>query len=106
MSGCTPTIGRRVLVIGLAGSGKSTFSRTLGAKTGLPVVHLDVQYWKPGWARPSDDEWRAKQRHLFAGEAWIADGNYYDTLDVQLQRAETVVMLDTPWWICASRAFR
>jgi hypothetical protein len=33
------------------------------------------------------------------------DGNYYETLDLQLERAETVVILETPWWICAGRAF-
>jgi adenylate kinase family enzyme len=98
-------IGRRVLVIGMAGSGKSTFSRALSAKTGLPVITLDLEYWKPGWTMPSEDEWRAKQHRLFAGEAWIADGNYYDTLDLQLERADTVVVLATPWWICAWRAF-
>jgi adenylate kinase family enzyme len=98
-------IGRRVLVMGMAGSGKTTFSRALSAKTGLPVVHLDVHYWKPGWARPSDEEWRQKQRTLLAGDDWIADGNYYETLDLPLERAETVVFLDSPWWICAGRAF-
>jgi adenylate kinase family enzyme len=101
----TALVGRRVLVIGMAGSGKSTFARALSAKTALPVIHLDVHYWKPGWVEPSEHEWREKQRRLLAGEAWIADGNYYETLDVPLQRAETVVMLDTPWWLCAARAF-
>lgn len=99
-------IGRRVLVIGMAGSGKSTFSLALSERTGLPVIHLDLHYWKPGWLRPSESEWREKQRHVLAGEAWIADGNYYETLDVPLERAQTVVLLDTPWWICAGRAFR
>jgi adenylate kinase family enzyme len=99
------SIGRRVLVIGMAGSGKSTFSRALSAETGLPVIHLDLHYWKPGWVKPSENEWRQKQRSLLAGEAWIADGNYYETLDLPLERAETVVLLETPWWICAGRAF-
>jgi adenylate kinase family enzyme len=106
MNDASPAVGHRVLVIGMAGSGKSTFSLALSAKTGLPVVHLDLQYWKPGWVKPSDEEWHEKQRCLFADEAWIADGNYYETLDLQLERAETVVLLNTPWWICASRAFR
>ena len=55
-------IGRRVLVTGMAGSGKSTFSRSLAAKTGLPVIHLDLHFWKPGWVAPSEPEWRDKQR--------------------------------------------
>ena len=98
-------LGCRVLVIGMAGSGKSTFSRALSAKTGLPLIHLDVHYWKPGWVKPSDDEWRDKQRCLLAGDAWIVDGNDHETLALRLQRAETVIFLDTPWWTCAGRAF-
>ena len=99
-------IGRRVVVTGLAGSGKSTFSRSLAAKTGLPVIHLDVHFWKPGWIAPSEGEWREKQRALLAGEAWIADGNYHETLDLRLERADTIVCLDTAWSVCAGRAFR
>jgi adenylate kinase family enzyme len=89
----------------MGGSGKSTFSRALSAKTDSPVIHLDVHYWKPGWAKPSADEWRETQRGLIAGDAWIVDGNYNESLDLRLERAETVVMLDTPWWLCATRAF-
>ena len=89
----------------MAGSGKSTFSRALSAETGLPVIHLDVHFWKPGWVEPSVDEWREKQRALLAGNEWIADGNYQATLDLRLDRSDTAVFLDTPWWVCARRAF-
>ena len=98
-------MGRRVVVTGLAGAGKSTFSRALAVRTGLPLIHLDLQFWKPGWEEPSDDEWREKQRAVLAGDEWIADGNYRETLDLRLERADAVVFLDTPWWLCASRAF-
>src|SRR5215213_5064007 len=96
-------IGRRVLVTGLAGAGKSTFSRSLSARTGLPLVHLDLHFWKPRWVAPSEDEWREKQRCVLAGDAWIADGNYHETLDLRLERADTIVVLDTPWWSCSGR---
>ena len=99
-------IGRRVVVTGMAGSGKSTFSRSLAVKTGLPVVHLDLHFWKPGWVAPSEGEWREDQRGLLAGDAWIVDGNYHETLDLRLGRADTVVFLDMPWPVCAGRAFR
>ena len=99
------SLGRRVVVTGMAGAGKSTFSRSLSAKTGLPVIHLDVHFWRPGWVEPPEDEWRDKQRGLLASDAWIVDGNYHATLDLRLERADTVVFLDTPWWFCAWRAF-
>ena len=95
---------RRIVVTGMAGSGKSTFSRALAVKSGLPLIHLDLQFWKAGWTEPSEAEWREKQRGLLAGDAWIADGNYTETLDLRLERADTVVVLATPWWRCAGRA--
>ena len=106
MGGEAGTGGRRVLVDGMAGSGKSTFSRALSQKTGLPVIHLDVHYWQPGWVKPSADAWRDTQRSLLAGDAWIADGNDLGTLELRLERADTVVLLDTPWWTCAYRAVK
>ena len=104
MSDSPPTLGRRVVVTGLAGSGKSTFSLAVAAKTGLPVIHLDLEFWKPGWIAPAESEWRQKQDEVLAGEAWIADGNYHETLDLRLARADTVVVLDMPWWRCTGRA--
>jgi adenylate kinase family enzyme len=88
----------------MAGAGKSTFSRALSKTTGLPVIHLDVYFWKPGWVPTPESEWREKQRALLSGAEWIADGND-DTLDLRLERADTAIFLDTPWWICARRAF-
>lgn len=95
---------RRVVVTGMAGAGKTTFSRALSAKTGLPVIVLDAHYWLPGWTTPTDAQWREKQKILLAGDDWIADGNYHATLDLRLGRADAVVLLDMPWWICAWRA--
>jgi adenylate kinase family enzyme len=106
MGGAAPVLGRRVIVTGLAGSGKSTLSRGLAAKTGLPIVYLDLAYWKPGWTHPTETEWREKQRAVLAGDAWIADGNYHETLDLRLELADSIVVLDLPWWQCSARALR
>ena len=104
MSEALTALGRRVIVTGLAGSGKSTLSIALAARTGLPLIHLDLAFWKPGWVAPSETEWREKQREVLAGDAWIADGNYHETLDLRLERADTVLFLDLPWWRCSGRA--
>ena len=82
------SVGQRVVVTGIAGSGKSTLSRALSAKTGLPVIHLDIHFWKPGWVEPTEDEWREKQRDLITHDKWILDGNYCATLDLRLERAD------------------
>ena len=98
------SIGHRVVVTGMAGSGKSTFALALGAKTGLPVIHLDLHFWKAGWVEPSEDEWRTTQQRVLAGDTWIADGNYSATLALRLEVADTLVVLDMPWVLCAGRA--
>jgi len=43
---------------------------------------------------------------VLAGDAWIADGNYHETLDLRLELADTIVVLDMPWWLCSWRALQ
>lgn len=101
----TLIVGNRIVVTGMAGAGKSTFSRTLSTKTGLPVIHLDLHSWNPGWLRVPQAEFLDKQRVLLAGDRWIVDSNDVDD-DLLVERADTLVVLATPWWICSWRAFR
>lgn len=95
--GDAPALGRRIVVTGLAGSGKSTLALALRARTGLPLIHLDLEFWQPRWTPPSETAWRDRQRVVLAGDEWIAEGNYHDTLDLRVGRADTVIVLDTPW---------
>lgn len=94
---------RRVLLIGSGGAGKSTVARRLGAATGLPVVHLDARFWRPGWTPTPRDEWRRTVATLVAGDAWVMDGNYGGTLDLRLAACDTVVFLDLPRLVCLRR---
>jgi adenylate kinase family enzyme len=97
---------QRVAILGPGGAGKSTLADELGARTGLPVIHLDRYFWRPNWVETPRDEWRARQEELFAADAWIADGNYSATADVRLRRADTVLLLDIPIWRTIPRALR
>jgi Adenylate kinase and related kinases len=100
-----PRVGNRIVVTGMAGAGKSTFSRVLSTKTGLPVISLDLHRWNPGWVLVPENTFIEKQRALLAGGRWIVDSNDVDN-DLLIERADTLVVLTTPWWICAWRAFR
>jgi len=94
---------QRVLVIGCGGAGKSTLSRKLAPALGLPLVGLDRAYWRAGWIEPSKPEWRAIVEKLVAEPAWIMDGNFSDTFDLRMPRADTVIWLDFPRRICLRR---
>ncbi len=87
---------QRVLVIGIPGAGKSTLSRKLAQRTGLPLIHLDKEFWQPGWKVTPREQWRPKVAALVAREAWVMDGNYNSSLDLRLPRADTVVWFDYP----------
>ena len=97
---------RRWLVVGCSGAGKSHFSRALAGLLGLPVIHLDRHYWRPGWVEPPKDVWRRQVVELAAGDAWVMDGNYGGTLEPRLERAEAAVMLDLPTWRCVWGIYR
>lgn len=48
---------QRVSVVGVAGSGKTTFSGRLSAALALPLVELDGIFHQPGWTPSAPDTW-------------------------------------------------
>ena len=93
----------RVVVVGSGGSGKSTLAAALARRLGLPLVHLDALYWHAGWRPTPADEWIERVRELVAAPRWVMDGNYGGTLDMRLERCDTVIFLDMPRWLCLWR---
>ena len=91
---------RRVIVIGSGGAGKSTFARRLADVSGLPLVHLDALYWRPGWDPTPDADWDRVVDGLVAGENWILDGNYGRTLPRRVAAADPIIFLDLPRLVC------
>lgn len=85
---------KRILVIGGNGSGKSTFSKILAAKTGLPLIHLDKIFWKGNWENISREEFGKKLEEELLKEEWIIDGNFERTLERRLQFCDTVFYFD------------
>ena len=97
---------RRVLVIGSGGSGKSTVAARLGELLGLEVNHLDKFYWRAGWVEPAQDEWIKTVTELMDKDSWVMDGNYSGTLELRLQRADTIVFMDLPRLLCMWRILK
>lgn len=91
---------RRIAIVGCPGSGKSMLSLQLARFCDLPLIHLDREYWQPGWKQPQAEDWQRRVRELTEGERWIIDGNYAGTLPLRLERADTVIWLDMPLAVC------
>src|SRR5262249_47508126 len=70
----------------------------------LPVVHLDALYWEPGWVECETAEFVRRVEAAHAGEAWVSDGNYASkTWALRIPRADLIVKLDCPRWLCLQR---
>lgn len=93
----------RILLLGCAGSGKTTLARRLGARAGAPVICLDA-IWQPQWTETDLPHFRALIATAHATDAWISDDNFAAAaFDLWLPRAGLVLWLDRPRW---SRAWR
>lgn len=97
---------KRVLIIGCSGSGKSTMARKLHHLTGLPIIHLDKEYWKPNWIETTPTEWEQIIRRLVHRPTWIMDGNFAGTLNLRIPAADTIIFLDYPTLICIYRTIK
>lgn len=91
----------RIVILGCAGTGKTTFARRLGERNGAPVICLD-EIWKQEQDVP---KFRALILQAHAGDKWISDGNFSAaTFDIRLPRATLVIWLERARLVCARRA--
>ncbi len=96
--------GRKMLVIGSPGSGKSTFSRKLRDATGLSLHYLDMIWHNPDRTTVSREVFDERLAGLLSGSEWIIDGNYMRTLHTRLERCTDVFFFDLPLEQCLEGA--
>ena len=97
----------RIAIIGISGSGKSTLANKLGKKLNYPAIHLDKHFWDVGWKeRYSREEFKKIAEEFANTDNWIIDGNYRSTIDMRLERADTIIFLDFPKWLGLWRSFK
>ena len=88
-------LGKRIVVVGVSASGKSTFSRKLAEKTGLPLILMDAIMWKSGWNYIGDEETTKQLDELSNKPEWIIEG--YITKAARtfiFDRADTIIYLE------------
>ena len=97
---------RRVSVVGGSCTGKTTTSRELARRLGVPHIELDALHHDPGWEEASADVLQARVDAAFAAapDGWVVDGNYQGKLGTfVVDHADTIVFLDLPYRVALRR---
>ena len=104
--------GRRIVIYGATGSGKTSLSQQIGRALALPVLQLDAIRHDGAWDATSWDEMRERVQAFVEAhpDGWVCEGNYSRVQDVTLSRADTLISLDLPWrvsfWRLLGRTLR
>lgn len=96
---------KRIAVIGLPGSGKSTFAIRLGKILSIPVHHLD-RHMFDGRTKRDKQKFLSIKETLVNKESWIIEGCSLSTLEMRFVRADTIIYFDLPRWLCIWRVFK
>ena len=91
---------KKVIVIGCPGSGKSTVSRALHNKTGIPLYHLDMMYWNADKTTVEKSVFLERLSVVLEKDEWIIDGNYGATMELRMEACDTVIFLDYLLDVC------
>jgi adenylate kinase family enzyme len=97
---------RRVAVIGGSCTGKTTLSRELARRLGVPHIELDALHHDAGWQEAPAEVLQARIDAALAAapDGWVVDGNYQGKIGNSVMgRADTVVLLDLPHHVALRR---
>jgi len=100
---------KRVVVVGVTSSGKSTLAEKLAKRFDLNYIELDALNWELNWQSAPLEVFRARVEKATQAEKWIVAGNYRVVRDLIWPRAEAIIWLDYPLltvlWQLTRRSF-
>ncbi|MEV6303382.1 AAA family ATPase [Actinoplanes sp. NPDC051861] len=96
---------RRILIVGMSGSGKTTAARRVARRLGLPFHEMDVLAIGPGWS--IRDTLVDEVDVIVRAPGWVFDSwGYPPVRDMMWAAADTVVWLDYPRRVVLPRLLR
>lgn len=85
---------KRVVVVGVTSSGKSTLAELLAQRFDLCYIELDALHWEPNWQPAPLEVFRDRVAKATQAEKWTVAGNYHIARDLIWPKAEVVIWLD------------
>jgi len=97
---------KRFALIGLPGSGKSTFAVKLGKLLKIPVHHLDKHVFEPNGKKRDKHAFLLFQKQLVDEECWVIEGCSFSTFEMRFAQADTVIYFFLPRYVCFWRMLK
>ena len=92
---------RRIAIVGISGSGKTSIARRLSAATGLPLHHMDQLLWRGAWEAVPEHEYLAAHTAIVQTDSWIIEGYLDPAMANRARAADLVVYMDIAPLRCA-----
>ncbi|MCH9613431.1 MAG: hypothetical protein SP1CHLAM54_04320 [Chlamydiia bacterium] len=97
---------KKITIIGLPGSGKSTFASKLSKHLKIPVHHLDTHMFLPGGKKREKQDFLEIKKNLIEEPSWIIEGCAISSLEMRFEKSDTVIYFHLPRLLCIWRAFK
>lgn len=97
---------KKFALIGLPGSGKSTFAAKLGKILGIPVHHLDRHNFEPSGKKRDKQEFIEIQKAMLNDDAWIVEGCSFSTFEMRFSKADVLIYFYFSRPVCFFRLFK
>ncbi len=97
---------KKFALIGLPGSGKSTFASKLGKILDIPVHHLDTHMFEPDGKKKDKQEFIEIQKAILNEESWIIEGCSFSTFEMRFAKADILIYFHFSRILCFSRLFK
>ena len=97
---------KKFAIIGLPGSGKSTFAHKLGKILDIPVHHLDRHMFEPGGKKRNKKEFIEVQKAILNEHAWIVEGCSFSTFEMRFAKADVLIYFHFSRAVCFWRFFK
>ncbi|MCH9632368.1 MAG: hypothetical protein S4CHLAM6_07010 [Chlamydiae bacterium] len=97
---------KKVALIGLPGSGKSTFASKLGEILDIPAYHLDRHRFEPGGLKRDKQEFIEIQKSILNEKSWIVEGCSFSTFEMRFNRSDVLIYFHFSRLVCFWRLFK
>lgn len=97
---------KKFALIGLPGSGKSTFASKLGRILDIPVHHLDQHMFEPDGKKKDKQEFIEIQKAMLKEETWVVEGCSFSTFEMRFAQADILIYFHFSRFVCFFRLFK